>query len=152
MQRFFWQRRLFTCGRHLSDIHRYRRGCQLLCIATAVRANIYRACAWSIANSVRYDTSLIANVNLCLRSNCLCFLHQGGKYGIRLSLGAQECDVYDNVMSDSTRYGVFFYRGSDEAEVSYLLNLARGGLLLIMLGTARMKLPRSVKIVSYECS
>lgn len=32
-------------------------------------------------------------------------------------MGAQECDVYDNVMSDNTRYGVFFYRGSDEAEV-----------------------------------
>lgn len=43
---------------------------------------------------------------------------QGGKYGIRLSLGAQECDVYNNVISDSSRYGVFFYRGSDEAEVS----------------------------------
>ncbi|CAN0414139.1 unnamed protein product, partial [Hapterophycus canaliculatus] len=42
---------------------------------------------------------------------------QGGKYGIRLSLGAQENEVYDNVISDSTRYGVFFYRGSDEAEV-----------------------------------
>lgn len=47
------------------------------------------------------------------------FVLQGGKYGIRLSLGAQECDVYDNVMSDNFRYGVFFYRGSDEAEVSY---------------------------------
>lgn len=46
-----------------------------------------------------------------------CF-HKGGKYGIRLSLGASECDVYNNVMFDSTRYGVFFYRGSDEAEVS----------------------------------
>lgn len=45
---------------------------------------------------------------------------QGGKYGIRLSLGAQECEVYGNVMSDSTRYGVFFYRGSDEAEVRTL--------------------------------
>lgn len=43
---------------------------------------------------------------------------KGGKYGVRLSLGASECEVYDNVMSDSTRYGVFFYRGSDEAEVS----------------------------------
>ncbi|CAM9349963.1 unnamed protein product [Ectocarpus sp. 6 AP-2014] len=43
---------------------------------------------------------------------------EGGKYGIRLSLGAQECEVYGNVMSDSTRYGVFFYRGSDEAEAS----------------------------------
>lgn len=45
---------------------------------------------------------------------------QGGKYGIRLSLGAQDCDVYDNVMIDSYRYGVFTYRGSDEAEVSTL--------------------------------
>lgn len=42
--------------------------------------------------------------------------------------------MYDNVMSDSTRYGVFFYRGSDEAEVSYLIvYLARGGLLLMFL-------------------
>lgn len=43
---------------------------------------------------------------------------QGGKYGARLSLGAQDCIVENNVMSDSFRYGVFFYRGSDEAEVS----------------------------------
>ena len=34
-------------------------------------------------------------------------------------MGAQECDVYNNVMSDSTQHGVFFYRGSDEAEVRY---------------------------------
>lgn len=44
---------------------------------------------------------------------------QGGRYGVRISMGAQECDVYNNVMSDSTRYGVFFYRGSDEAEVRH---------------------------------
>ncbi|CAM9098445.1 unnamed protein product [Scytosiphon promiscuus] len=43
---------------------------------------------------------------------------EGGRYGIRLSLGAQNNTVYDNVMSNSTRYGVFFYRGSDEAEAS----------------------------------
>ncbi|CAM9971825.1 unnamed protein product [Sphacelaria rigidula] len=43
---------------------------------------------------------------------------EGGKYGVRISMGAQESDVYDNVMSNHTRYGVFFYRGSDEAEVS----------------------------------
>lgn len=43
---------------------------------------------------------------------------EGGKYGIRLSLGARDCLVEDNVMSDSFRYGVFFYRGSDEAEAS----------------------------------
>lgn len=56
------------------------------------------------------------------RPPCCCRKHsrhdpQGGKYGIRLSLGAQENEVYNNVMSDSSRYGVFFYRGSDEAEV-----------------------------------
>lgn len=43
---------------------------------------------------------------------------QGGKYGIRLSLGADQCDVYNNVMSDNTRYGVFFFQGSDDPEVS----------------------------------
>eukprot|EP00903_Cladosiphon_okamuranus_P007254 g7037.t1 len=43
---------------------------------------------------------------------------EGGKYGIRLSLGASENEVYENTISDSTRYGVFFYRGSDEAEAS----------------------------------
>lgn len=46
------------------------------------------------------------------------FAWQGGKYGIRFSLGADSCDVYDNDISDSSRYGVFFFRGSDEAEVS----------------------------------
>lgn len=49
---------------------------------------------------------------------------QGGRYGIRLSLGAQENKVYDNVMSDSSRYGVFFYRGSDEAEVCMNVSVA----------------------------
>lgn len=43
---------------------------------------------------------------------------QGGKYGLRFSLGASECEVYENEMIDSFRYGVFFFRGSDEAEVS----------------------------------
>ena len=67
----------------------------------------------------RYSSAHITVANLLFAFEC--FFHQGGKYGIRLSLGAQECDVYDNVMSDSTRYGVFFYRGSDEAEVSYTI-------------------------------
>lgn len=64
-----------------------------------------------------------AHVTITTTADFLCafnfFVLQGGKYGIRLSLGAQECDVYDNVMSDNFRYGVFFYRGSDEAEVSH---------------------------------
>lgn len=42
---------------------------------------------------------------------------QGGRYGIRFSLGAQNCEVFANEISDSVRYGVFFFRGSDEAEV-----------------------------------
>ncbi|CAM9602836.1 unnamed protein product [Discosporangium mesarthrocarpum] len=42
----------------------------------------------------------------------------GGRYGIRLSLGAQENHIHDNVMENNTRYGVFMYKGSDEPEAS----------------------------------
>nr|QGV16393.1 Mannuronate C5-epimerase [Saccharina japonica] len=60
------------------------------------------------------DFGIVESTGVTVHDNVM----EGGKYGIRLSLGAQECDVYDNVMSDNFRYGVFFYRGSDEAEAS----------------------------------
>ena len=48
-----------------------------------------------------------------------------------MSLGAQENEVYDNDIIDSTRYGIFFFRGSDEAEVCAFRSHVAGVLIVL---------------------
>eukprot|EP00752_Nemacystus_decipiens_P001269 g1266.t1 len=60
------------------------------------------------------DFGIVESTGCSIRNNTM----EGGKYGIRLSLGAQDNVVYENTIRDSFRYGVFFFRGSDEAEAS----------------------------------
>ncbi|CAM9430926.1 unnamed protein product [Ascophyllum nodosum] len=64
------------------------------------------------------DFGIFESIGVTIHDNTM----EGGKYGVRLSLGARDCDVYNNVMTNSTRYGVFFFRGSDEAEASIAWN------------------------------
>ncbi|CAM9241261.1 unnamed protein product [Choristocarpus tenellus] len=43
---------------------------------------------------------------------------EGGRYGVRLSLGAADNVVRNNKMTNNERYGVFFYMGSDDPQAS----------------------------------
>lgn len=42
----------------------------------------------------------------------------GNKYGIRWSVGGSKNKVYDNIILQSTQYGIYMYEGSDSPEAS----------------------------------